>query len=94
MRTRLIAAVVLAGAGVLMLAGCASQSKSQAHAGAKPVNAVCPVGGHAVDATATTVEYKGQAVGFCCDDCAPKWAAMTDAQKDKALAKAMAKGTN
>ncbi len=37
-------------------------------------------------------DYKGQRVGFCCKGCLPKWEAMTDAQKDAALAKAIAKG--
>ena len=37
-------------------------------------------------------EYKGQRVGFCCKGCLPKWEALTDGQKDAALAKAIAKG--
>ncbi len=37
-------------------------------------------------------DYKGQRVGFCCKGCVPKWNALTDAQKDAALAKAIAKG--
>lgn len=37
-------------------------------------------------------EYKSQRVGFCCKGCLPKWEALTDAQKDAALAKAIAKG--
>lgn len=35
------------------------------------------------------VEWKGQKIGFCCKGCKPKWAAMTDAEKDAAVAKAM-----
>ena len=37
-------------------------------------------------------EFKGQRVGFCCKGCLPKWEALTDGQKDAALAKAIAKG--
>lgn len=37
-------------------------------------------------------DYKGQRVGFCCKGCVPKWNALTEAQKDAALAKAIAKG--
>lgn len=34
--------------------------------------------------------WKGQKVGFCCNGCKPKWAKLSDAQKDAALAKAIA----
>lgn len=36
---------------------------------AKPVNTKCPVSGDAIDPKGKTVDYKGQAIGFCCDDC-------------------------
>ena len=37
-------------------------------------------------------QWKGQTVGFCCNGCVPKWEKLTEAQKDAALAKAVAKG--
>ncbi len=37
-------------------------------------------------------EWKGQKVGFCCKGCLPKWEKMTDAEKDAAVATAVAKG--
>ncbi|MBL8760129.1 MAG: hypothetical protein JNL50_02405 [Phycisphaerae bacterium] len=37
-------------------------------------------------------EHKGQRVGFCCKGCFKKWDAMNDAQKDAAIAKAVALG--
>lgn len=35
------------------------------------------------------VVWNGQKVGFCCKGCLPKWNALTDAQKDAAVAKAV-----
>ncbi|MGD9688703.1 MAG: hypothetical protein AB7K52_02920 [Phycisphaerales bacterium] len=61
----------------------------------KVVNRVCPVvqgdaipGGWAKKEL--VVEWRGQSVAFCCAGCKPRWAKMTDAQKDAALAKATA----
>jgi hypothetical protein len=54
------------------------------------VNSTCPVSGHAVDAQADTVTYKGKAVGFCCNGCQSKWAKMTDAEKDAFMKKCVA----
>lgn len=33
--------------------------------------------------------YKGKVVGFCCSDCPEQWDAMSDADREKALAAAM-----
>ncbi len=38
-------------------------------ASATPVNKKCPVSGDPVDPKGKTVIYKGQVIGFCCDDC-------------------------
>lgn len=73
--------------------GCASNSKgSGASASAKPVNKVCAVmTEHPVDEKNTpTVAWKGQTVGFCCGDCVDEWNKLSSADKDKALAAAMA----
>ncbi len=37
--------------------------------------------------------WKGQKVGFCCNGCKPRWANMNEAQKDAALARALATPT-
>lgn len=78
-------------------AGCASNSKkSEATssgakvASAKADNAMCPVGGNPVSASAPTVAYKGKTVGFCCAKCIPEWQKMSDAMKDSKLKAAMA----
>jgi YHS domain-containing protein len=34
-----------------------------------PVNKKCPISGDAVDPKGKTVIYKGQVIGFCCEDC-------------------------
>ncbi len=39
---------------------------------ADPINKVCPVSGKDVNVT-KTVEYEGQLIGFCCDDCKGKF---------------------
>lgn len=36
------------------------------------------------------VIWRGQKYGLCCKGCIPKWNAMTDAQKDAGVAKALA----
>ena len=43
----------------------------------KPVNKLCPVSKEDVDPK-VTVDYKGKTVGFCCDDCIPKFKADPD----------------
>lgn len=57
------------------------------------VNAYCPVMlEDPVDPTVTPAAWKGTSVGFCCMGCLPKWTKLTDAQKDAAVAAAVAKG--
>lgn len=38
-----------------------------------------------------TVEFDGQVVGFCCDDCRDAWASMDDAERRERLKTVMAK---
>ncbi len=83
-----VVAFVLAGA-VAVIAGCSdNKASSGATAQASPsvMNSKCPFSGHGVAAGATA-DYKGKTVGFCCKDCATKWAGMSDADRDAALAK-------
>jgi len=79
-------AVVLVAVCGLAVVGCANQKTGKASAGA--MNATCPISGEAVAGSTVHVAYKGQEVAFCCEGCAKKWSAMTDAQKDAKLAAA------
>jgi len=44
----------------------ATKPSTQASA---PVNKKCPVSGDPVDPKGQTFSFKGQKIGFCCDDC-------------------------
>jgi YHS domain-containing protein len=41
------------------------------------VNKLCPVGKEDVDPK-VTIDYKGKTIGFCCEDCIPKFKADPD----------------
>jgi hypothetical protein len=85
----------------LAFAGCANSNGSTADNEDKTkclapkagevtsVNKVCVImNDEPVDPSVASAEWKGEKVGFCCAGCAPKWAKMTPAQKDAALAAA------
>lgn len=82
---RLAAATLAAVA--FSVAGCQSTKKAETKASPSVMNTTCPVS-HEPIAADQTVDYKGGKVGFCCKNCQTKWAGMTDAQRDAALAKA------
>ena len=44
------------------------------------VNKKCPIMDDDVDPE-ITVAYKGKKVAFCCEECIPKWSALSDAEK-------------
>ncbi|MFG0260429.1 MAG: hypothetical protein ACF8LK_08775 [Phycisphaerales bacterium JB041] len=50
-------------------------------------NETCPLSGGPVKASAKTVSFQGQEVGFCCGGCATKFEAMSDSDKMATLAK-------
>ncbi|MCX5690216.1 MAG: hypothetical protein NTV94_10620 [Planctomycetota bacterium] len=83
---------------VCFLGACAAHERSEAQCQErKPgtitsVNEFCPVQIADTVDPAIVVEWKGQKVGLCCDNCKPTWAAMSAQDKDKALAIAVAKG--
>ncbi len=85
----------LAASFVLLasLAACQNSPKADTAAAAPAtVNKVCALmHDHPVD-PALSVDYKGQKVGFCCDDCKVEWAGMSDAKRDAQLAGAIAAG--
>lgn len=49
-------------------------------------NANCPIMGGEVTAEGGTVSWNGQTIGFCCEGCSEKWAALSDDEKAQALA--------
>lgn len=85
MKRNLLIGLVL-GAG--LLTGCQSADKAEsAAAKATPVNEICPIGGHA-EPEMIHVAYKGKTIAFCCDGCVQDFGKMSEADKDKILAKA------
>lgn len=66
-------------------ANCEKCASNAATLGAS--NGNCPFSGNPVDTSTRTVSFQGQEVGFCCNDCADKFEAMTDADKMAALGK-------
>lgn len=97
MRLMMTAVTLIA---TLALSACSNEHADESAAVCKEVkpgvvtsvNAYCPIMlDDPVDPEVFT-DYKGQRVGFCCKGCLPKWEALTNAQKDAALATAIAKG--
>lgn len=86
-----------AAVSMLALVACSSSPKAEKESAAvvsasAPVNKYCVLmPDHEVDAkNPVTVDYKGQKVGFCCEDCIDGWQQMSDAKKDAMLKKAIA----
>ncbi len=94
------AMMTLALVASLSLTACTTETDDENEAACKDVkpgtvttvNAYCVIMNEDPVDPELVREYKGQRVGFCCKGCVPKWNAMTDAQKDAALATAIAKG--
>ena len=94
----------LSAALVIAMAGCSNNKKAaskdmgedtaqcKAFKGdTDTVNKMCViVNDDPVNPSVEPVVWKGQKIGFCCNGCKPRWAALTDAQKDAAIAKAVA----
>ncbi len=47
-------------------------------------NTKCPIMGDPIDPKYTT-KFMGKKIGFCCEDCLPKWEKLSDAEKTKKL---------
>ena len=96
-RREVVAACVL-GLALAFTAGCKSDEKkaegpAASNTGAMAVkadNTKCPGTLAPVNPSVPTVAYKGKNIGFCCGKCPAAFAKMTDAEKDAAVAKAMA----
>ena len=83
-RTRTMTGLgLLAAAGLLALAGCATTDKADASSGA--VNDICPISGRRIDANGPTVEFQGKTVGFCTSGCVSPWDKMSYAEKNAFL---------
>lgn len=92
MKNSLRCAIALGACSLALALGCASDSTMSETKGDKnvvAVNKTCPVEGEPINPSVTE-SHKGKNVAFCCTSCEKKWNAMTDAQKDEALKKAMA----
>jgi hypothetical protein len=90
MSSRCAVAALIIAAGSLF--GCQSTKTTDAGAEVRTVNSTCPVAGNAwsengskTRPAALTRTYKGDTVGFCCQGCASKWDAMTDAERAQKL---------
>lgn len=69
-------------------AACDGSCEGEAAATLSQVsNDTCPLSGGPVKASARTVSFQGQEVGFCCGGCADKFDAMSDSDKMATLAK-------
>ena len=76
-----------------MHSGESGGAKMMAASPAGTVNKYCVINPNdEVAADSPTAEWKGQKVGFCCKGCLPDWDKKTEAEKDAALAAAIAKG--
>lgn len=81
-------------AATLMLTGCQSTDEATTSASASPsrviVNSNCPIGREPVVETVATVRHKGATVGFCCEGCRSMWPTLSDEEKDRFVAQAIA----
>jgi hypothetical protein len=96
--TRWTIALCLA-AGLLVVGGCnANKAHSESEAECKAVkpgvttpNKVCVVNhDDPVNPKVQGVVWRGQTYGLCCPGCMGRWNKMTDAEKDTAVAEALA----
>jgi hypothetical protein len=96
-------AVAVAGGIAALAGGCAwghaqgataqSEAACRAPKGGTitTANTVCVmVNEDPVDPSVAPVEWKGQTYGLCCNGCRGKWAALSPAEKDAAVARAIA----
>lgn len=90
------AAVLALAAAALALTGCKTTEEctdcgegccEEGEAATLSVsNETCPFSGEPVKASVQTVAFNGQEIGFCCNGCSTKFAAMSDADKATLLA--------
>jgi len=86
----LLAAAALVAAGCSCSDNADAECRPAAEGATHPVavNSACPVMPEDDTTSSTTfVDHKGKKVAFCCSHCVPKWNAMTESEKDAALAR-------
>ncbi|MCA9036518.1 MAG: hypothetical protein KDA89_01485 [Planctomycetaceae bacterium] len=64
-----------------------NESETSAESTIQFANAKCPIMG-GKPKSELTAEYDGQTIGFCCEGCPEKWAALSDEEKAEKLAAA------
>lgn len=84
-------------ASMFAMAGCASSTTNSGGAAASDaamgaVNSKCPMRPNCTNPMATTTDYNGQKVAFCCSGCVKAWNDLDDATKAERLAAVMGKG--
>jgi hypothetical protein len=85
MQRKLLALSLLASAALLI--GCAhTHSHGHSHANAGLLNARCPMQPACNQKLATTTDFQGGKVGFCCGGCLAEWNTLNDAQRAERLA--------
>jgi len=78
MKSLIATLILMLGSGALLFAADGSNPSTQpsSQPTTQPMNRFCPVQqDEAVDPDTKTVVYKGNTIGFCCDDCIPKFQA-------------------
>ena len=77
------ATVAIAPAATQDAQCCGSDTTQQADCLSDgPVNANCPISKKPVDPEATTLQYKGHTIGFCCPGCEERFIAWDEQKKD------------
>ena len=83
--------IIIACSGLMASAATGNESAQQESASDdNPINATCPISKEPITASAGTVEYEGQSIGFCCAGCIRAFNAWDDARKDEFVALATA----
>ena len=78
MKSLIATLILMLGSGALLFAADGSNPTTQpsSQPTTQPVNKFCAVNqDDAIDPDCKTVEYKGKTIGFCCEDCIPKFQA-------------------
>ncbi len=60
-----------------------ANAQAESGADAASINAMCPIGKEPVVASAGTIEYKGQILGFCCPGCDKQFMAWDEQRRDE-----------
>jgi YHS domain-containing protein len=81
-RSYICSAAVLAALLISPTSALADDGQAAHDAQAKPINAMCPIGKEPIQASAKTIEYKGNVIGFCCPSCSKAFMAWDENRRD------------